>query len=288
MPKSIEQLRRDAKALRKAYEAQDTRANARIQNYPPRSDGAPLKHADFLHVIALENSFASWPQLSWAAETVGLDRAAKQQRLKIAIYHGQNWVIEALLRDTPDLAADNFGLQCALYDRAAVLDALKADPSLAVRDFGPRRPILHLAFSKYIHDRPDLEGDMLAIAGALLENGANVNDGFPSMPGEDHLLSALYGAIGHANNLVLGRWLLENGADPNDNESLYHSTELGRHDGLKLLLLHGAKPKGTNALLRAIDFDDVPAVKLLLEAGAEVDEFNDEEIGGEKPFVIPA
>jgi ankyrin repeat protein len=76
------------------------------------------------------------------------------------------------------------------------------------------------------------------------------------------------------NNMPLASWLLEHGADPNDGESLYHSTELGHHEGLRLLLAHGADPKGTNALLRAMDFHDIEAVKMLMEAGAEVDEFN--------------
>jgi hypothetical protein len=86
----------------------------------------------------------------------------------------------------------------------------------------------------------------------------------------------------------LAEWLLDHGADPNDNESLYHSTELGHHGGLRLLLAHGADPKGTNALLRAMDFHDVVAVQMLLDAGAQVDEFNADEVGGEAPWTVPA
>ena len=286
--KSIEQLRRDAKALRRAYEALDPEAIARIKIFSPRSDAKPLRHADFLHVIARENSFESWPRLSWAAETVGLDRAAKQQRLKVALFHGQNWVVDRLLKEAPDLAEGQFALNCALLDLSAVQAALAEDPTLAIRAFGPRRPLLHLAFSKVIHAHPEREDDMIAIAEVLVENGADVNDGFAQTPGDDHLLSALYGAIGHANNMVLGRWLLEHGANPNDNESLYHATELGHHEGLKMLLDHGADPRGTNAALRAMDFHDVEAVRLLIEAGALADEFNDAEVGGEKPLVVPA
>ena len=286
--KSIEQLRRDAKALRRAYERLDPQTVARIKANAPRSDASLLRHADYLHVIARENDFDSWPHLVWASETVGLDRAAKQQRLKIALFHGQNWVVDRLLTDTPDLAEGAFGLNCALLDKAAVAAALAEEPSLATRAFGPRRPILHLAFSKVIHAHPDREANMIAIAEMLVENGADVNDGFAQNPGDDHKLSALYGAIGHANNMVLGRWLLKNGANPNDNESLYHATELGHHEGLKMLLEHGADPRGTNAALRAMDFHDVEAVRLLLNTGALADEFNDADVGGEKPWVVPA
>ena len=101
-------------------------------------------------------------------------------------------------------------------------------------------------------------------------------------------LSALYGALGHADNMDLAEWLLGNGADPNDGESLYHSTELGHHRGLTLLLKHGAKPENTNALPRALDFNDHKAVRLLLDAGADPNEGIAEHPSGEPPFVIPA
>ena len=287
MPKSIDQLRRDAKALRRAYEARNREAAARVAAHIGRGKH-PLEHADFFHVIAREAGHESWQRLVWADETIGLDGAAKQERLKMAIFHGQTWRIEQLLVDTPDLADGMFGLQCALYDRAEVEAALADDPSPATRKFGPRTPILHLAFSRCIKAYPEKEADMLAIAEMLLANGADVNDGFPFQSGDDHLLSALYGAIGHADNMVLARWLLDHGADPNDGESPYHATELGHREGLRMLLDAGADPKGTNGLLRAMDFDDVDAVRMLLAAGAEPEEFNDAPSGGQPPFVIPA
>ncbi len=284
---SIDHLRRRAKSLRKSYEGGETLALQRVRANPPRASG-DLKHADFLHVIAREEGFESWPKLKLAVETQGLDRAQKIQRLKIALYNGQNWVVQRLMFDTPDLADGLFGLQVALLNRPVVERMLAEDADRATRLYGPRRPMLHLAFSKYIHARPDLEPDMLAIAQALVDHGASVNDSCPVAPGNDHQLSALYGAIGHANNMALGRWLLEQGADPNDNESLYHATELGHHDGLRMLLDHGADPKGTNALLRAMDFHDHQAVQMLLAAGARADDFDGTHVGGERPWVIPA
>lgn len=287
MPKSIDDLRRDATRLKKSHAAGDAQALVRVQAELARPGDVALKHADFLHVIAREQGFASWPALVEAAEVQGLDRASAVQRLKIALFHGQNHKVSELLQDWPDLPDDSFALQVALYRRAEVAAALACDPGLAVEAFGPRRPILHLAFSKWFQTDPNLEADMLAIAEMLVAHGADVNDSFPVSPENDHPLSALYGAIGHGNNMVLGRWLLERGANPNDGESLYHATELGHHEGLKLLLAHGADPRGTNALLRAMDFHDVVAVRMLLEAGALADEFNAEEVGGEAPWVMP-
>ncbi|WP_339763647.1 ankyrin repeat domain-containing protein [uncultured Hoeflea sp.] len=288
MTKSIDQLRRDAKSLKKAHLSGDIHARQRIANHPPRPEGEVLKHADYLHVIARENNFASWSALKLAAELYGLDTAARKQRLRIALFHGQAHVINRLLSLSPDLADGQLGLQIALYDRTAVSSALRDDPSAATRLIGLRSPLCHLAFSRYIHQRPDLADDMIAIAEMLVENGASVDESMSLSTENDHQLSVLYGAIGHGDNMVLGRWLLEKGANPNDNESLYHATELGHHEGLRMLLEHGANPRGTNALLRAMDFDDITAVRMLLDAGALADEFDGTHVGGERPWVIPA
>lgn len=283
---SIEQLRRDAKTLRKAFEAGDSTARQRVKSVMPRRDPGALKHADFLHVIAREQGFGSWPRLVFAAELHGLDRAAKRQRLLVALQHGQMWRVEQMLEDIAEIRAGDLHLACALCDLETVREVLEREPSRAVEDASGRRPIVTLAWSRWIHSRPDLQSDMLAIADLLLANGADVNDGVPWEGG--HKLSVLYLAIGASDNMALGRWLLEHGADPNDGESLYHATELGHHEGLRLLLDHGADPKGTNALLRAMDFDDVAAVKMLLDAGAKAGDYSAGPVGGEMPVVYPA
>ncbi|GAA6209435.1 hypothetical protein NBRC116601_27280 [Cognatishimia sp. WU-CL00825] len=284
----LDVLRRRAKQLRRDYLAGLPVAHQRLKQHPPRALGTVLQHADFLHVIAQEQNFASWPALKLAAETIGLDRASRVQRLKLAVAQGQVRVIAHLLGETPDLATGFLGLQIALYDKAAVQAALWENPLAAVQKLGPKTPILHLCFSRWIHARPDLEQDMLDIAEMLRGLGADVNDSMPVGPQNPHPLSALYGAIGHADNMPLAAWLLQNGADPNDGESLYHATELGHRHGLKLLLDHGAKPAGTNALLRALDFGDLAAVQMLIAAGADVNEFQAAPVGGEAPIVIPA
>lgn len=289
MTKSIDQLRRDAKALRKAHQSGDLRANQRIANYPPRPQGTPLKYADYLHVIARENSFASWPSLKLAADMLGMDRATKRQRLKVALYYGQFGIADQLLQDTPNLAEGDFGLGLGLYLTSQVIEDLEADPALATRPIGHQAPPLTiLARSKWVHHKPELTEEMLEIANALLSHGADVNLGAPIYDGNDYKLPPLFFAIGHANNMALGRWMLLNGANPNDGESLYHATELGHHDGLTMLLEHGADPKGTNALLRAMDFHDTEAVQMLLDHGAKVDEFDGTHVGGEAPWVVPA
>ncbi|WP_425051826.1 ankyrin repeat domain-containing protein [Psychromarinibacter sp. S121] len=280
-----DKLRRVAKGLRKAFAAGEPAAMARVHAVLP--DARQLRHTDALHVIAREEGFASWPRLKFAAEALNMDRAQKAVRLDTALHFGQHWVVEALLAELPDLGRDDLGLAAALYDIDHVRAVLARDPGAALREIRGRRPILHLSFSQHVHGGGDAT-DMLAVAEALLAAGADVNDSYAHQGDPTAPLSALYGALGHANNMALAGWLLSNGADPNDGESLYHSTELGHRDGLRLLLDHGARPEGTNALPRALDFNDHEAVRMLLAAGADPNEGITQHPSGEPPFVIPA
>ncbi len=280
MTKQIDQLRRDATALKKAFHVQDAAALARVKAHMPRGPGADLKHADFLHVVARENGFASWPHLKASAGSQGMDRARRQQRLGQALKLGHDHLTRALLDADPTLPDGNLALSILLYDRAGVARMIEADPKRALAPGPLAPPLTILAQSKAIHLYPDREADMLAIAALLLDHGADVNHAHDSLP-------VLYFAIGHAGNMALGEWLLDHGADPNDGESLYHAVELGHHGGLRLLLAHGADPIGTNVLPHAMDFHDVEAVKLLIGAGALAGQFNPDSVGGEAPWTRP-
>lgn len=55
-----------------------------------------------------------------------------------------------------------------------------------------------------------------------------------------------------------------------------------------MLLDHGARPAGTNALPRALDFNDHDAVHMLLGAGADPNEGVEQHPSGEPSWVIPA
>ena len=271
---SLDKFRRAAKTLKSGYESGLPDALARIAAVNPRRDGADLKHADYLHVIARENNFTSWLAMKSAIETLGLTRAQNVQRLKIALHAGQTGVVTRLLAETPDLGSGQFGLLCGLIDVQAVWAMLSEDPTRAVTDAGPFSPLVHLCKSRMFAVTPDGAKDSIAIADMLVANGADVNAG-SALGGEP--LSPLYWALGHAGNLELATWLLANGADPNDGESLYHATELGHADGLRLLLVHGADPKQTNALPRALDFDKAEMVAVLLDGGADPNEGSDKD-----------
>lgn len=210
------------------------------------------------------------------------------ERLKRALYHGYHDTVEALLSENPDLADANLGLQIALYDVDAVRSAISQSPSAATSLIGVRAPILHLAYSQYFKTASDKHAAMLEIAELLVANGADVNDGYAPEPGADHKISALYGALGHAGNMSLAEWLLEHGAAPDDSESLYHATELGHLDGLKLLMKYGVQTSGTNALPRALDFNNIDMVRLLLEYGVDPNEAVNDHPSGQNVDSIPA
>lgn len=270
MLSTLTQFRMAAKQLKKAFAAGDPDAVARLRALVPPTK-VP-KHADFLHVIAYEAGHESWPKLKFALEAADMDVAQRARRLGQALYHGQRWIVEKLVSDDPDLSSHDFGLQIATYDLAAVRRVLAKDAGLAKQSLGRLTPILALSYSQYIHMVPERRADMLAIAELLVVHGADVNDGFQPEPDHAHKLSALYGALGHGNNIVLAGWLLAHGANPDDNESLYHATELGHLDGLKLLMQHGVTTGGTNALPRALDFNNAEMVRLLLDYGADPNE----------------
>ncbi len=286
----LDTLRRQAKRLKRDFAAGDADALRRVRAVFPDTDPdtGTLRHTQALHVIAREEGAPSWPRLKLAHDVAQMDRETRAERLKIALYLGQGWVVADLLKADPELASANLGLQCALYDVDGVRAAIARDREAAVRVVGIRSPILHLAFSRHWRSSADLSQRAIDVAELLVAAGADVNDSYPSEPGSEHRLSALYGALGHAGHLPLAAWLLDHRADPNDNESLYHATELGHLDGVRLLMRHGVETRGTNALARMLDFDNLEGAELLLDYGADPNEAVLDHPSGQPVSTIPA
>ena len=108
-----------------------------------------------------------------------------------------------------------------------------------------------------------------ALAKELLARGADPNGFFVNEYGN---MPALYGAAGVRYDPELTRALLDAGANPNDGESVYHSTEAKSPECLRILLEHGAETSGTNALAHALDNERLEHVRLLLEHGIDPNE----------------
>jgi len=92
---------------------------------------------------------------------------------------------------------------------------------------------------------------MLAGEAALVGADADASTRWtaPELPHDR--LSVLYGAAGRNHDAALTRRLLQVGADPDDNESLYRATEAADDTIVRLLLEAGARVTDRNALFRA-------------------------------------
>jgi ankyrin repeat protein len=183
-----------------------------------------------------------------------------------------------ILAAHPAVAGAGFYAALVLGDETQVKLALETAPDMATRKGGPQdsEPLLYVCFSRFASRASHRAERMAETARILLRYGADPNVALtpPELP--DNPLSCLYAATGLNNNPSLGLVLLEAGANPNDNESLYHSTEHRDRECLKLLLSHGANPKGTNTLKHMLDVEDPEGLQLLLEAGADPREKNEQ------------
>lgn len=165
---------------------------------------------------------------------------------------------ERALEEHPELA------RLAPY-AAGNLDGIREHPE-RTGDMPPLCAVTHSSLAKL---RP---ADFETCAKYLITTGADVNatclnSAFPTSP-----LSALYGAAGKNRLPALTRILLDAGANPNDNESLYHSVEGHDLAITRMLLDAGAKPAGSNALNHSLDYDHLAATQLLLDRGADPNE----------------
>jgi ankyrin repeat protein len=235
---NLEQLRKQAKELTKAARSGDAGAVARLGGREPILANAQL-------VLAREAGYPSWPALVASAE-------ASPEAFVLAATGGRRPRAERLLAARPEIERDPW----------AQLVLGRGWDGDANRPGGPRgwAPLLYVCHSVFAN--AELASDLLA-------RGADPNAFFTNEYGQ---MSALYGAAGVVHDLELTRVLLEAGADPDDGESVYHSTEAESTDCLRLLLEHGAATNGTNALPHALDEDRMEPVRLLLEAGADPNE----------------
>jgi len=293
-------LKKQAKDLIRLYRDGSAEAIARFRESLPaaagRSDGEivalGLRLHDAQSCVARSYDFASWADLRRYVEVQsasGDDHAARVLHWLRLVYSGDvdgrgidraNPRIAArVLIESPDVAGGSPYLACAIGDEDALRAATKADPAWVNRPGGPLRlpPLLAITHSS-LCQMPEFRERLHRCARFLLSAGADPNQRIGlrwppasvNAPDDDQPLSALYGAAGKNHDLELTKILLDAGADPNDGESLYHSLET--FTCTRLLLEKGARIGGSNALYRALDYDNFAALELLLQHGADPNE----------------
>jgi len=272
---NLDYYRKQAKALLKSAQTGDSAALERLARYCAQLEpGSPKLH-DAQLAIAREQGFPSWPPFRAFIVESGLDEPDMVERfLELALSDGRR--AQEFLAKYPRISDAGFYVALALGNHERVREYLVGAPALATVRGGPQNlePLLYVCFSRLAADASPRAAALVETARLLLQFGADPNaslvvDTFPDNP-----LSCLYGASGLNNNPELTRILLDAGANPNDGESLYHSTEHADLACMKLLLEYGAKPNEANALKHILDREDLEGTRLLLAAGADPNQRN--------------
>ena len=300
-PPHIEHLRKQAKDLLRAYRRNEAAAFARVRAVLPaargKSDDAlaalQLRLHDMQSCIAREHGCTSWNELRdqvelrragsedlrgrrmyWLRLVYGGDLAGGPTRPRPAL-------AARMLAEQPDLFGSDALLACALGDETVVRAAIAADPAWLNRAGGPLDipPLIAVTHSTLAVLEPFRE-NLRRCLRLLLESGADPNasvfNRWPpnslEQPG-DEKLTAIFGASGKLHDPQMTAALLAAGADPNDGESLYHSTE-DPDPALpctRLLLEGGARVAGSNALAHVLDRDNLGGLEMLLARTAHAD-----------------
>lgn len=184
---------------------------------------------------------------------------------------------EEILTEHPEIVNANLSVALVLGDLSRVEEALKENPAIMGSKVAPRdwEPLLYVCFSRFASKESSRAHELVKSAEMLLRYGANPNAFYIDKDWPDWPLPCLYGATGLNNNPALAEVLLKSGANPNDSESLYHSTEHPDLVCVRLLLEHGASANSINVLKHMLDREDVEGLRLLLAAGADVNATND-------------
>ena len=284
----LDHLKKQAKALLDGVQRGDPESLERFRLALPAA--ARLDHAaiaamqlrlhDAQSCVAREYGFGSWTQLKDHVElqAASTDAAArKRQWRQWAFGHGYQVakprLAERLLRDHPDLLSGEPALACAVGDTAAVQAAIAADATWvnAPHADSGMPPLVCASFSSLV-SLPAYASGIRACVDLLLVAGADANARWidPELP--DDPLSVLYGAAGRNHDVAITRRLLAAGADPNDNESLYHAAEADDDSIVRPLLAAGARVTGSNALFRTLDYERPGTLRLLLANGGDPNE----------------
>lgn len=296
---NLEHLKKQAKDLLRLHHGGDPGAIARFAQHlpsaaklPPNEVAAlPLRLHDAQSCLAREYGFVSWRELTAYVEVQSLTRGDQAARVRtwLALVYGGDVtgsynlarprVAAHLLHDTPGLLAGDTYAACAAGDEAALRRAVTADPAWVNRPGGALNlpPLVAVTHSRLMQ-LPEFRDRLRGSAQMLLQAGADPNQAignrYPpaslAAPDEEARLSALYGAAGVGCDPAMTQLMLDAGADPNDGESLYHSLE--NPDCTRLLLRHGARVSGTNAVRRALDMREPAALELLLAHGGDPNE----------------
>jgi hypothetical protein len=252
---NLEQYKKQAKDLLKAYRSADVETIRRVRKNHPRFEKlsepgfliTKFALADAQLVIAREHRFESWPKFAKHIQDAARRSAAISLDnpvtafIKEAVWLGPIDRAEQILASYPEIAQGSIHVAAILGDDATVRRFITLDPKNATAKAEPFSgdALVYLCLSKYLRLNKSRSVGFLRAATALLDAGADPNTGFQSTDEYPDFETALYGAAAVAFHPELTRLLLERGGDPNDNETPYHSPESYDNAALRVLVESG-------------------------------------------------
>ena len=270
---SLDRLKRDARSLQRHITASDPAALVLVRRHHPRPEVAlaqvPQRFAlnDAQLTVARGYGFTGWPALVQhlqVAKPLSLDPATiVADQLEPAdlfcalgsLYYNDSdapprWQRAAeMLAASPELVDTHVWAAGTATDPAALRRHLSRDPGSARRRGGPfgRGPLMYLCYSRVPLDRTETE--VIDAARLLLEAGADPNEGYLwcGMATPFTLLTGVFGEgeqgqrrqPRHPHDQALAALLLEHGAHPADQQTLYNRMFSPDDSHLELLFAHG-------------------------------------------------
>lgn len=261
---SLEQLRKQAKDLLREVRAGDPAAVTRLAASRHSTLGSRPTLADVQLAIAREYGFASWPRLVHHVKSITGDGFAPRPLIRpVELASGKQWALPDGRRVPAD---DVFSMFVAARDgdMATVKRLVENDPALATVEYNYTPPI-HFAVRE-CH---------LEIAAFLLNRGAD--PAYRSYPFQESLLTFAEDRSCHGVAALLRAQLSRRFPLSSGMEAILTAATKGDVAAVKAqlarkpALARASNDTGDTALHRAARSGHVDAVRVLLDAGADVD-----------------
>lgn len=280
---NLEQLKKQAKSLLRAAQADDAAALERFRALPAFATqragalaSAPLALHDAQSVIAREHGFPSWNALREEVEARSLTFHAAVDEFVRCATGGASGRAGRLLALYPRIATANLQTALVLGDTASVEAFLRERPTLAAEPGGIQKwePLLYVCHTCMHGNEPERLAGLVAIARRLCALGASPDAEYhwnwhPELP-----RTALWGALCAVKYRPLAEALLEAGANPTDGVSTHIAGGTGDVASLELLHRFGVNvngiPGGVPPLVYMLTWATNPAgPRWLIEHGAD-------------------
>lgn len=275
---SLDRLRDEARGLQRAMRATDLDAAGVVRQHHPRPDIALAGEQFALHdaqlTVARRYGFTGWPALVHYVELAAGLSTDPSAVSEAALDTADRFCALASLRYDEDdepprwqAAADLVAADPALVDRHVWAAASAADPAALARHLAPQPalantnggpyqwfPLMYLCYGRASLGRT--EQQTVAAARLLLDAGADPNAGY-LWRGLSTPFTALTGVFGegeqgpgrqprHPFAEALATILLQRGAHPVDQQSLYNRMFRPDDSHLELLFAHGLADAGAS------------------------------------------